>query len=328
MSRTITTEEQRLCYSTRINNIVYSGGNLKSRKEENHSQIHGYSHLVDLRDCYPFVKWAGGKSQLLSELDSMIPSEFNRYFEPFLGGGAMFFHLISSKNIRFTAYLSDINKDLITAYKVVRNDVGELIELLKKHQGEYNKNPFEYYYKLRDEIKPVTDIDRTARFIALNKTCFNGLYRVNRSGIFNVPMGRYKNPLICDSHNLENISKALRYSRASIRVSDYKNALVEAEEDDFIYLDPPYHPTSSTANFTSYSDNGFGDDNQLELSKIFVKLDDAKCKVLLSNSDTPFIRKLYSDFSSHIKEIHVSRLINCKASRRIGHKELLISNYS
>ena len=141
-------------------------------------------------------------------------------------------------------------------------------------------------------------------------------------------MGRYKNPLICDNTNLENISKALRYSKAAIKVNDYKNALVEAEENDFIYLDPPYHPTSSTANFTSYSDNGFGDDNQSELSKIFAKLDDAKCKVLISNSDTPLIRKLYSDFSDHIKEVNVSRVINCKASKRLGHKELLISNYS
>jgi hypothetical protein len=156
------TERSKRCYSTRIDNIVYSGGNLKSQKEENHSQIHGYSHFVDLRECYPFVKWAGGKSQLLSELDSMIPSEFNRYFEPFLGGGAMFFHLISDRNMRFSAYLSDINEELITAYKVVKNNVKELIEYLKRHQREYNRNHSRYYYKLRDEIKPVIEIDRTA----------------------------------------------------------------------------------------------------------------------------------------------------------------------
>jgi DNA adenine methylase len=296
---------------------VYSGGNLKSQKEENHSQIHGYSHFVDLRDCYPFVKWAGGKSQLLSELDSMIPSKFNRYFEPFLGGGAMFFHLISDRNMRFTAYLSDINEELITAYRVVKNNVSELIQILKRHKREYNRNPSEYYYKLRDEVKPVTDIDKTAR-----------LYRVNRSGIFNVPMGRYKNPLICDSNNLGNIGNALRYSSAAINVSDYKDALLKTEKDDFIYLDPPYHPTSATANFTGYSNYGFGDNDQLELSKIFAELNYKKCKALLSNSDTPFIRKLYSDFSGYIKEVNVSRVINSKASRRLGHKELLISNYS
>ena len=313
-----------------MSNIVYRGGNLKSQKGENlnNSQILGYSHLVDLRDCYPFVRWAGGKNQLLSELDSMIPSKFNRYFEPFLGGGAMFFHLISDRNMRFSAYLSDINEELITAYKIVKNNVSELIQILKRHAREYNRNPSEYYYKLRDEIKPVTEIDRTARFIALNKTCFNGLYRVNRSGIFNVPIGRYKNPLICDAGNLENISKALRYSKAVIKVKDYKHALVEVEEDDFIYLDPPYHPTSRTANFTGYSDSGFGDDDQLELSKTFSELNDKKCRVLLSNSDTALIRRLYSDFSSQIKEVNVLRVINCKASKRLGHKELLISNYS
>jgi DNA adenine methylase len=258
----------------------------------------------------------------------MIPPKFNRYFEPFLGGGAMFFHLISDKNMRFTAYLSDINAELITAYKVVKNNVNELIEILKRHEREYNRNPSKYYYKLRDEIKPVTDIDKTARFIALNKTCFNGLYRVNRNGIFNVPMGRYKNPLICDITNLENVSNALKYSKAAIGGSDYKTALLKPEKEDFIYLDPPYHPASPTANFTGYSDCGFGDNDQLALSKIFAELNDKKCKVLLSNSDTPFIRKLYSDFSGYIKEVNVSRVINSKASRRLGHKELLISNYS
>jgi DNA adenine methylase len=303
-------------------------GSRNNSEDLKHNQIRGYSRLVDLRHCYPFVKWAGGKTQIISKLDSMIPSEFNRYFEPFVGGGAMFFHLISDRNMRFTAYLSDINAELITAYKVVKNNVSELIEILKRHEKEYNKNPSKYYYKLRDEVKPVTDIDKTARFIALNKTCFNGLYRVNRSGIFNVPMGRYKNPLICDTNNLENVSNALRYSKASINVNDYKSALLKAEKDDFIYLDPPYHPTSPTANFTGYSDYGFGDNDQLQLAKLFVELNDRKCNVLLSNSDTPLIRKLYSDFSSRIKEVNVSRVINCKASRRLGHKELLISNYS
>ena len=284
--------------------------------------------FVDLRHCYPFVKWAGGKGQIISDLNSMIPFGFKRYFEPFLGGGAMFFHLISNRNMRFTAYLSDINRELIMAYEVVKNNVRELIELLERHEREYKRNPSKFYYKLRDEINPRTDIDRTARLITLNKTCYNGLYRVNRNGRFNVPMGRYKNPLICDKRNLENISSALRYSIAVINVGDYKDMLLKAEENDFIYLDPPYHPTSSTANFTGYSDYGFGDKDQSELARTFVTLTDRKCKVLLSNSDTPFIRRLYSDFSDHIKEIKVSRAINCKASKRLGHRELLISNYS
>jgi len=141
-------------------------------------------------------------------------------------------------------------------------------------------------------------------------------------------MGEYKNPLICDATNLENISNALRYSKAIIQIADYKEALHNAKKDDFIYLDPPYHPMSSTANFTSYTNYGFGNNDQLALVKIFVALNDRGCKVLLSNSDTSFIRKLYSDFSDYFKEVNVSRAINSKASRRMGHKELLISNYS
>ena len=209
--RTITLEvfTSSKCYPRGMDNIMQRRESIKSQNGDNLnlSQTLGCSHL-DFRNCYPIVKWAGGKSQILYELDSMIPSEFNRYFEPFLGGGAMFFHLISDRNMRFSAYLSDINEELITAYKVVKNNVSELIQILKRHGREYNRNPSKYYYKLRDEIKPVTDIDKTARFISLNKTCFNGLYRVNRNGIFNVPMGRYKNPLICDTDNLENVSKS------------------------------------------------------------------------------------------------------------------------
>ena len=290
--------------------------------------LHDYSHSVDLRHCYPFVKWAGGKSQILSELDSMIPSEFNRYHEPFVGGGAMFFHLVSDRNMRFSSCLSDINEELITAYKVVMDKVKELIHVLRKHEREYKNNPSEFYYRLRDEIKPSNEVETAARFITLNKTCYNGLYRVNRNGIFNVPMGRYKNPLICDASNLENVSNAFRYSKAVIKITDYKDVLLRAEKDDFIYLDPPYHPISPTSNFTSYTDYGFDDKDQSELAKLFVELDRKKCKVLLSNSDTRFIRNLYSDFSIRIRQVNVLRAISCKGSKRMGHKELLISNYS
>jgi DNA adenine methylase len=281
----------------------------------------------DLPQSYPYVKWAGGKTQLLSEIDKTIPSEFNQYFEPFLGGGAMFFHIISNKDIQFTAYLSDVNEELINAFNVIKNDVEKLIEVLKNHEVEYKKNPLEYYYELRSNIKSTNNIQRAARFITLNKTCYNGLYRVNKKGIFNVPIGRYKNPVICDSDNLKKVSVALRYSKAQIQVSDYKVILLQkAEEDDFIYLDPPYNPTSSTASFTNYTNTGFNDNDQKELADIFKKLDDRKCKVLLSNSDTPLIRKLYCDFT--IQDVQALRAINCKGSKRVGHKELLIRNYS
>jgi DNA adenine methylase len=281
----------------------------------------------DLPQSYPFIKWAGGKTQLLFEIDQLIPSEFNQYFEPFLGGGAIFFHVISNKNIQFTAYLSDVNEELINTFNVVKNDVEKLIKVLKNHEVEYIKNPSEYYYELRADIKSTNDIQRAARFITLNKTCYNGLYRVNKKGIFNVPIGSYKNPVICDSDNLKKVSIALRYSKAQIQLSDYKKILVQkAEEDDFIYLDPPYKPTSSTANFTDYTNTGFNDKDQRELAHVFKKLNDRRCKVLLSNSDTPLIRKLYCDFT--IQEVQALRAINCKASKRVGHKELLIRNYS
>ena len=205
---------------------MQSSGNLESRNSKDlDNDLQGYSHIVDLRHCYLFVKWAGGKSHILSKLDSMVP--LLRYFEPFVGVGALFFHLVSNRNLRFAAYVSDMNKELITAYKVVKDNVIELIELLKKHQREYKKNPSEYYYKLRDKIKPSDDIEIAARFIALNKTCYNGLYRVNKKGIFNVPIGRYKNPLICDTSNLENASNTLRYSKAVIQIGDYRDVVLK-----------------------------------------------------------------------------------------------------
>jgi DNA adenine methylase len=281
----------------------------------------------DLPLSYPFLKWAGGKTQILFELEKFVPSEFNRYFEPFLGGGAVFFHL-TTKNLQFTAYLSDTNEELITVYRVVKGDVEKLIDILKKHQKEYDKDPIEFYYELRQFVPP-TDVDRAARFIALNKTCYNGLYRVNKRGVFNVPIGRYKNPLICGSNNLRNASLSLRDSKVTIELSDYKQILLEnAREGDFVYLDPPYNPASSTASFTSYTNSGFTNTDQIELRDVFTELMDRKCKVLLSNSDTKFIRELYSEFATYFKEVNVLRSINCRGSKRIGHKELIISSYT
>jgi DNA adenine methylase len=225
--------------------------------------------------CYPFVKWAGGKTQLLSQLYALAPPEFDRYFEPFLGGGALFFYLISDKNKRFTAYLSDINLELINWYIAVKDNVTKLIKFLKQHEIRYKKSPAEYYYKLRNNDGLANQTERAARFIALNRTCYNGLYRVNRNGKFNVPLGRYKNPIICNSSNLRNVSIALRYSKATIKVSDYKKILLEnAKEGDFIYLDPPYNPISSTAYFTRYTNSGFSDRDQKELADVFRELND------------------------------------------------------
>ena len=286
----------------------------------------------ELPVCYPFVKWAGGKKQLLPTLDSFIPAQFSRYFEPFLGGGALFFHLITcrkNKPLTASSYISDINSELMNAYLVIRDDVEELITLLEQHQIRYKESSEEYYYQLRkiDPKKLSNTIARAARFIALNKTCFNGLYRVNKQGLFNVPLGKYENPLICDSDNLRNVSLALNHSNTIIQVSDYKNILLEnAKEGDFIYLDPPYSPTSSTAYFTNYTCFGFNNQDQKQLLDVFRKLDYRGCKVLLTNSDTQFIKELYSDFA--IAEVNAIRAINSKGSKRAGHKELIICNYS
>jgi DNA adenine methylase len=294
-------------------------------------QPQGTGHLRNkMPVCYPFVKWAGGKTQILDKLYSSIPFEFGRYFEPFLGGGALFFYLISNKNMKFTTHLSDINSELINSYVVVKDNVEKLMELLRGHEIEYKKAPLQYYYQLRKDLKTTTDsVARAARFIALNRTCYNGLYRVNSQGLFNVPWGKYKDPVICNSGNLRNISLALKHSKAIIEVSSYKEILLEkTKEGDFIYLDPPYNPVSSTAYFTKYTNSGFNYKDQEELAAIFRKLDERKCKVLLSNSDTKFIKELYSDFAKYIVEVDVVRSINCNASKRAGHKELIIRNYS
>jgi DNA adenine methylase len=282
--------------------------------------------LYQTPGCHPFVKWAGGKSQLIPQIIRLMPSRFARYFEPFLGGGAVFFHTASYNR---NAFLSDINVDLINAYKIIRNNVEELITALKYHQDEYTKSPKSYYYQLRDKTKGLNKIENAARFITLNKTCYNGLYRVNKKGLFNVPIGRYKNPLICDPVNLRKMSIVLSQSASYLGVIDYKKILVEkVDKDDFVYLDPPFHPISNTANFTSYTNSGFSFEDQKELATIFKELTRRGCKLLLSNSNTEEIRRLYSDFS-HLTELAlVNRSINAVGSKRVGHVELLIRNYT
>lgn len=292
-------------------------------KSNNTKELH---HQLPKR--YPFIKWAGGKRQLLPRMETLIPAKFDRYFEPFLGGGAVFFYLSSHKNFRFDAYLSDINQDLLNSYHVVQDSVEVLISILKYHQEQYRLSPKKYYYELRDLTNPTNDVEKAARFIALNKTCYNGLYRVNKKNLFNVPFGRYKNPLICDAENLRNTSILLRELKSRLIAEDYKKILIEnAREGDFIYLDPPYSPVSATANFTTYTGNGFGQADQIQLADLFRKLDGRGCNILLSNSDVPFIRELYAGYSDCITKVDANRAINSKASGRSGHSELLIRNY-
>ena len=273
----------------------------------------------------PFVKWAGGKGQLLGNLEQYFPRSFEMYYEPFLGGGAVFFHMVGMRS-RFSAILSDINEELITTYVVIKEQVEDLINRLKGHSKDYSVNPEKYYYEVR-ETEPSADIEKAARLIFLNKTCFNGLYRVNGKGKFNVPFGRYKNPKICDEGNLRSVSSALRWSKAKLLPGDYREATKEAKKGDFVYFDPPYHPLSSTASFTSYTRYGFSIEEQENLSEWFEELHKRGCRILLSNSNTPEILSLYDKKSFHLKVVPALRAINCKGNLRKGHTELIIRNY-
>jgi len=272
----------------------------------------------------PFVKWVGGKRQLLKQfrmLDLYPPEKFDinkaRYFEPFVGGGAVFFDLLPEK-----AFLSDLNRELITAYSVIKNDVEKLITHLNKH--EINKD---YFLDVRAQnISKLSDVEIASRFIFLNRTCFNGLYRVNSKGGFNVPYGKYTNPLICDETNLRKVSRALK--KVQIQENDYKWVLNKAKNGDFLYFDPPYYPKSKTSSFTSYTAKGFFEKEQTELRDTFLKLHDRGCFVMLSNSDTPYINELYANLKGiTVTKVHAGRMINAKASGRGKITEVLVTNY-
>lgn len=273
----------------------------------------------------PFLKWAGGKSKLVEQYIPYFPQSFINYYEPFLGGGAVFFHLCNVKPDT-NKFISDINSELINTYCCIRNNVEPLIELLKYHQLQHNKD---YYYKMRSSASALalahsqgSEIERAARFIYLNKTCFNGLYRENSQGLFNVPIGKYKNPTICNEDLLRSTSIALQSVAISVNPYDDINA---ENERDFVYFDPPYYPLSSTSNFTTYSRYIFKEAEQIELKNTFAKLANRGVKVMLSNSDCTFVRELYSDFN--IYEISASRAINSKAEKRGRITELLITSY-
>ena len=272
----------------------------------------------------PFVKWVGGKRQLLKqfrELNLYPPEcfnpESNTYFEPFVGGGAVFFDLLPKH-----AELSDINRELVMTYNVIKDNVDGLIKSLKKHI--YNK---EYYLGVRaQDINELSDVEIASRFIFLNRTGFNGMYRVNKNGQFNVPFGRYKNPLICDENNLRKVSEVLQ--GITITHRDYKDVLELAKIGDFIYFDPPYYPLNPTSSFTAYTAKGFFEKEQIQLRDTFVKLHERGCFVMLSNSDTPFINELYSGLEGvSINKIIAGRAINSKGSKRGKINEVLVTNY-
>lgn len=264
----------------------------------------------------PFIKWAGGKSALLPTLIKFFPPRISirNYYEPFLGGGAVFFALQPPR-----AILCDSNRDLIELYQLVRDDVENLIGRLKLF---YNDKDF--YYRVREQDPSASSpLARAARFIFLNKTCYNGLYRVNSKGKFNVPFGRYTNPLICDAEGLRASSLALK--NATLLNTDFEKAIEDAEAGDFIYFDPPYYPLNSTSSFTSYTSAGFGESEQIRLARVVKDLTVRGVNVMVSNSDSGTIRELYSGF--RINEILASRAINCKANGRGKIPELVITNY-
>lgn len=273
---------------------------------------------IKIGEPRPFVKWAGGKRQLIIDLIKNAPPTFNEYYEPFLGGGALFFKLSSLGKITY-AHLNDSNKILIDAYKTIRDKPQDLITELKS--GKYTNNK-ETYYGIRAE-QPTDVIKATARFLYLNKTAFNGLYRVNSQGKFNVPFGKYKNPKILDEENILEVSRALQ--KVDLTSKDFEEAIESANKNDFVYFDPPYQPLSKTSNFTSYTKDAFTEKDQERLAKKFKELDRRGCFVMLSNSYSPLILDLYKYFN--IKMVHATRMINCNAAGRGKIEELIITNY-
>ncbi len=265
----------------------------------------------------PFVKWAGGKRQLINTLFNNIPSSFSNYHEPFVGGGALYFKLWSEGMIK-KAYLNDYNPDLIGAYKVIKRNPLDLIDELKSKKYT---NDSEAYYQMR-KTEPEDRIERAARFMYMNRTAFNGLYRVNSKGKFNVPFGRYTNPKICNEENILLVSEALR--KATLTLGDFSVVSKKARKGDFVYFDPPYHPLSKTS-FTSYTDADFSEKDQRRLSELFSTLDDKNVNVMLSNSCSPLIMDLYSNYEP--RKVMARRSINCKANKRGAVAEIIAFNY-
>lgn len=304
---------------------------IKAKSWINHGFIAEDSKKSTLQDFFdthfavkakPFVKWVGGKRQLLEQFRGLYPQDFdpvkNTYFEPFVGGGAVFFDLQPCN-----ATLSDWNKELVSTYLTIRDNVDELIDDLKKHK--YEK---EYFLKVRAKNpNRLSPLKVASRFIYLNRTCFNGMYRVNKKGGFNVPFGRYTNPKICDEVNLRNVSRLLQ--NVEIEHRSYVDVLEHAKAGDFVYFDPPYFPVSKTSSFTSYNADAFLEKEQKELCDVFKQLHDRGCKVMLSNSDTPFIREIYGELGSgiNIKTVQAGRNINSQSSGRGKVSEVVVVNY-
>ena len=282
-----------------------------------------YSQIV-LSEPKPFVKWAGGKRQLMSELEKNFPTKFGTYLEPFLGGGAVMFDLLTKEH-NLKCNVSDLNSDLVLSYVTIRDRLEKLIESLENHSKNYHKDSTGYYYEVRNQ-EPKNQIEKVSRLLFLNKTCFNGLYRVNSKGKFNVPLGRYTNPNIVNKENLQAVSKTLQSGKIKISCRDFSSIIKDAKKGDFVYFDPPYQPVSDTANFTSYTHRDFTEDDLERLADLANQLNSKGCNVMLSNSNSKTVKKLFSSVWK-IKEIRANRAINSNSQKRTGHKEIIIKNY-
>ncbi|MEK9156739.1 MAG: DNA adenine methylase [Patescibacteria group bacterium] len=275
-------------------------------------------------EARPFLKWVGGKGQLLPELLKRVPESFGTYFEPFLGGGAVYFALKPKK-----AVLNDLNDHLITSFRVIKNDTSALIRRLKKIEKDFLEKDYDerkkMFLRLRDKfnIEKLDSLERSALMIFLNKTCFNGMYRENSKGGFNVPFGKYQNPKICDSENLENVSKILK--GAKLIAKSFSAAVKDAKKGDFVYFDPPYLPISKTSSFTSYYEADFALQEQIELRDLFADLAKRGVYVMASNAHSSVIKDLYKDFK--IYTVLAGRSINSKGDKRGKIKEYIITSF-
>lgn len=274
----------------------------------------------------PFVKWAGGKRQIMSEIRKYIPNTFNDYYEPFVGGGAVFFELFDSYGM--TAYLNDYNKEIVNVYECLKdeNKFEKICKELDHHEANHSE---EYYYEIRSldkdkkSFSKLSDYKRAARTIYLNKACFNGLYRVNRNNEFNVPFGKKNKVNTYDGQNLGIVHCILNFNKVTFTSTDFEEAVEGAKKGDFIYLDPPYD--SDTTTFNDYTENGFGKEEQERLANLYRKLNEKGCYVMLSNHNTKLINELYKDFNINVIEAH--RNINANGSKRGKVEEVIITNY-
>ncbi len=268
------------------------------------------------------MKWVGGKAQLLAQFDEFFPAEITRYFEPFVGGGAVFFHL-KHRFPRMRAFLRDNNDELINTYKAVRDFPRELMRRLDRHLTTFNADRENYYYRIRTQhhLPSAEVVERAARMIFLNKTCFNGLWRVNSSGEFNVPIGSHKNPALYNEENIYAASRALE--GVHLATQDFRDTLNTTRRGDFVYIDPPYYPVSPTASFTSYTKDEFGAEQQHKLAALFADAANRDVRLVLSNSDTEFIRRLYRRFKIHT--VRARRMVNCDGTKRGEVNEVVVT---